>query len=99
MSPERFDEIAAAAQRKRQANTETVPGLAAILGNAGVPLAAARVLAETILTLRARIDQLERLSASNLALNDLSGRVAVCEGQISSLDTAPAHMRGREKRG
>ena len=94
MTPERFDEIAASAQRQRDAvSPETRPGFAAILANVGVPVAAARVLANTIHALQQRVDELERLAASSTALNALRERVAVLEKTQT-----PAHMRQTEKR-
>lgn len=86
MSGAEFDQIAYDAHMRRVAAAETAPGITNILAHAGVPRAAAAVLADTIVTLRSCIDQQAAM------IHDLQGRV-------NALDITPPHLPKREKRG
>jgi hypothetical protein len=67
------------------------------MADAGLPVSAAKVFAEVLATIFNRLEAVEGLSASAAALNDLSARVAQCEGQLASVQNAPPHLR-MEKR-
>jgi hypothetical protein len=85
MTGEKFDQIQNDAIARRAAAAATPAGIANTLGQAGVPVAAALVLADIIVTLRSCIDQ-------------QAGMIHVLQNRVNTLDTAPAHLRF-EKRG